>query len=44
VRPVTELAAGHDTRRLPVNGAVLQAMLHAITGRDVLADLLPDNP
>jgi hypothetical protein len=40
----TALVGGYGTYHLPANDTVIAAMLYAVTGRDVLTDLLPDQP
>lgn len=37
-----ELTGGYGTDRLPASVVVMGAMLYTVTGRDVLAGLLPD--
>lgn len=39
-----EIAGRYGTPHLPANEMVVRAMLHAATGRDVLTDLLTENP
>lgn len=40
----TALVGEYGTHRLPANDTVITAMLYAVTGRDVLTELLGDHP